>query len=224
MKILAIETVGTTGSVAAFEADHLLATAMLDTRRRSAQSLAPGIQQLLEQVAWRPADVQLVAVASGPGSFTGLRIGVTTAKAFAYAIGCEVVGVNSLLAIASRAPSEIEQLAVVLDAGRGEFFAADFTRVKGELKEREPTRVVPWTQWVASLRAGQVVSGAGLAKLEVQLPEGVISLAPALWAVDAESIGRTGWRLYGAGQRDTAFSLQPQYFRRTAAEDQWERR
>ena len=224
MKILAIETVGTTGSVAAFEADRLVATAMLDSRRRSAQSLAPGIQQLFEQVAWRSADVQLVAVASGPGSFTGLRIGVTTAKAFAFAVGCELVGVNSLLAIASRAPAEIDHLEAVLDAGRGEFFVAGFARVEGEMKEREPTRTMSSTQWLSSLRPSQVVSGPGLAKLELPLPEGVTSLSPLLWAVDAESIGRTGWRLYREGQRDTAFSLQPQYFRRTAAEEQWERR
>ena len=66
----------------------MLAEQPLDPTRRSAQTLAPAIATLLDAVEWRPADVELVAVATGPGSFTGLRIGVTTAKAFAYAAGC----------------------------------------------------------------------------------------------------------------------------------------
>jgi len=224
MKILAIETVGTTGSIAAFDADRLVAAAALDPSRRSAQTLAPGIQQLLSQVGWRTADVQLVAVASGPGSFTGLRIGVTTAKTFAYAVGCEIVGVHSLLAIASRAPAEIGELTVVLDAGRNELFVSDFVRAHGGLIEREPTQTIPREPWLSSLRTGQIVSGPGLAKLDAPLPEGVVALPVALWTIDAEAIGRTGWRLYNGGQRDTAMSLQPLYFRRTAAEEQWERR
>src|SRR5262245_33492571 len=88
MRILAIETVGSTGSVAALDERGVLAELALDSRRRSAQTLVPGMAALVESVGWRSRDVELVAVASGPGSFTGLRIGVTTAKTFAYAIGC----------------------------------------------------------------------------------------------------------------------------------------
>src|SRR4051812_32591466 len=99
MRIVALETVGAAGSVALLDEERIVAELKLDTARRSAQTLAPGIAELLQQASWRPGDVELVAVASGPGSFTGLRIGITTAKAFAYAVGCQVVGVNSLLVI-----------------------------------------------------------------------------------------------------------------------------
>ena len=100
MRILALETTDKTGSVAALDDCNILAQLMLDQNQRSAQSLAPAMKTLLEQVQWQPKDVQLVGVSVGPGSFTGLRVGVTTAKVFAYAVGADVLGINTLEAIA----------------------------------------------------------------------------------------------------------------------------
>ena len=66
-------------------------------------TLAPGIAELLKHVAWLPRDVQTVAVGVGPGSFTGLRLGVMTAKAFAYATGAQILGIGTPDAIAAQA-------------------------------------------------------------------------------------------------------------------------
>ena len=73
---------------------------------------------LLKQVGWRPDDVQLVAVSVGPGSFTGLRVGVTAAKVFAYAVGAEVLGVDTLEAIAAASPDDVAEVSAVIDAQR----------------------------------------------------------------------------------------------------------
>jgi tRNA threonylcarbamoyladenosine biosynthesis protein TsaB len=254
MRTLAIETVETTGSVAALENECVLAERRLDSAQRSAQSLAPGIEALLRDVAWRPTDVQLVSVASGPGSFTGLRIGVTTAKTFAYSIGCSVIGVHTLVAIASQAPADISQLWAVLDARRGELFVAQFVRrVSGELAsptlskgdgqgERvvpefphpnplpngegitSGTRIVLRQQWLEELAPGDVVTGPGLASIFDQLPREVVALDRAVWAPTAATIGLVGWRMFVAGQRADVFGLVPEYFRRTAAEDEWDRK
>src|SRR6185369_14233589 len=103
-RIIAIETSGRHGSVAALGGDADAAPPIgqivLTAEQRTAQALAPSLKQLLAAVGWSPKDVEMVAVAIGPGSFTGLRIGVTTAKAFAYAVGAEVIGVNTLCALA----------------------------------------------------------------------------------------------------------------------------
>ncbi|NLF09025.1 MAG: tRNA (adenosine(37)-N6)-threonylcarbamoyltransferase complex dimerization subunit type 1 TsaB [Pirellulaceae bacterium] len=100
MRILALETSDKTGGAAAIDGCNVLAELTLDQNLRSAQSLAPAIKNLIEQVKWQPADVQLVAVTVGPGSFTGLRVGVTTAKIFAYAVSAEVLGVDTLESVA----------------------------------------------------------------------------------------------------------------------------
>src|SRR5437773_12166637 len=104
MRVLALETSGTAGSVAVLDDEQLLTAVALDPAQRTARTLAPAIRDVLKHVGWAPTDVQLVAVTAGPGSFTGLRLGVTTAKTFAYAAGCEVLGVNTLEVIAGRAP------------------------------------------------------------------------------------------------------------------------
>ena len=103
MRILALETSGSSGSVAALDEGRLIVERPLAAGSRSAQSLAPGIDSLLAEVGWLVGGVDLVAVTQGPGSFTGLRIGVTTAKALAYAGETQVIGVNTLEVIARQA-------------------------------------------------------------------------------------------------------------------------
>ena len=166
-----------------------------------------------------------MAVATGPGSFTGLRIGVTTAKTFAYAVGCQAIGVHTLASIASRVAFGIRQFVVVLDAHRGELFVADFTRGAGdELSGSETTRVMRLEDWLPTLVPGCVVTGPGLIKVGDRLPEGVIALDPGLSLATAATVGQVGWRTFSAGRRESVFDLLPQYFRRTAAEEQWDRK
>src|SRR5262245_56901299 len=99
-RILAIETSGRHGSVATLGGEpagaRLIGQTVLTGEERTAQVLAPAIQQLLIATEWSPKSIDPVAVTVGPGSFTGLRIGVTTAKAIAYAVGADVLGVNTL--------------------------------------------------------------------------------------------------------------------------------
>ncbi len=104
MRILALETTDKIGSVAAIHDDNMLVELNLEPARRSAQSLLPAMHDLLQRVGWRPEDVQLVAVSIGPGSFTGLRVGVTAAKVFAYCVRAEVMAVSTLEAIAAGVP------------------------------------------------------------------------------------------------------------------------
>lgn len=219
MRVLAIETVEKTGSVALLDDDAVLVERALDEQMRSAQSLAPGIRESLLQAGWRPGDIQLVTVASGPGSFTGLRIGVTTAKVLAYAIGCPVVDVGTMAAIASRAPADVAQLSVVVDAYRGELFVADFERVEGKLIECRPTRIEVAQQWINGLSPDTVVSGPGLANYRAQLGAKIRAVDASLWPPTAMVVGQLGWNAFLAGQRAEPFELVPRYYRRTAAEE-----
>ena len=223
--ILALETSELTGSVAASADGKLLAELQLDPQQRSARSLAPAIESLLEQVGWQPQEVQLVAVTVGPGSFTGLRVGVATAKVFAYAAGAEVLGIGTLEAIAAAAPQEIPAVAVAVDAQRGDVVAQRFQRKStGWLEEEGDPALVPLEQWLATLPPGFAVSGPVLKKWVDPLPPGITLLDQAFWRPMAGNVARLAYRDYLAGRRDDLWALLPHYSRPSAAEEKWRKK
>ncbi len=223
MRILAIESSGTTGSLAALAGTELLSQAALDPQLRSARTLAPGIAQLLRDVGWKPHDVEAVAVGIGPGSFTGLRLGVMTAKAFAYAVGAKVLGIGTLAAIAARTPQNAARVAVAIDAQRGEVYCGNFTRdLAGVLASENEVAIATVEQWLASLTAEVTVTGPALGKLVEQLPAGVNVAPRDLWSPQASAIGNLAARRVARGESDDLWSLAPCYLRRSAAEEKWD--
>ena len=99
MKILAFDTSSTALSVALLEDENLVAEATVTVKKNHSISLMPTIDFLVAQVSWQPADLDRVVVAQGPGSYTGLRVAVATAKTLAYALDIDLVGVSSLQAL-----------------------------------------------------------------------------------------------------------------------------
>lgn len=222
MRILAIESSLTGGSVAALEDSSVAAERLLEPGKRTAQTLTPAIHALLEQVAWKPRDVELVAVTQGPGSFTGLRIGVTTAKTFAYATGASILGVNTLEVLADRVPTSRPQLWAVMDAERQQLFAASFEVATGQWTESTPTQILDVESWLAMLRADAYVVGPPLQRLAASLALAPVAVAPVAvaeewWFPRAASVGRVAWRHFQSGRRDDVWKLLPQYFRESAA-------
>src|SRR5437773_12528724 len=97
---LILETSGRVGQVALARGATLLRTQRLDEARRHARDLAPAVAQLLQAERWQPRDLDAVLVSRGPGSYTGLRVGIMSAKALAYAVGCLLLAVDTFAAIA----------------------------------------------------------------------------------------------------------------------------
>ena len=221
MKILALDTSTTRGSVALLEAGNVLEQSKLAPSRRSAQTLAPAIQQLLRKHRWAPQQVELVAVAVGPGSFTGLRLAVATAKVFAWAAGAQVLGVNTLEAIAWGGIEGTGTLHLGMDAQRGEVFAARATRGSVE----EPWRLagdvelVSKTQWLERMAPGDRVAGPVLERFGAELPPGVEPVARELWYPQAAGVGRLAWWRWQQGERQDLWALLPQYYRPSAAQE-----
>jgi tRNA threonylcarbamoyladenosine biosynthesis protein TsaB len=224
MRIIAIETSGRHGSVAALrgEADgaSCLDQILLPQSERTARSLAPALRDLLQQVGWAAPSIELVAITNGPGSFTGLRIGVTTAKTLAYAVGADIIGVDTLDVLAAQAPAAMGRLWPIIDAQRQEVFSAEFdVSQDGGPRRVGDTEVMKLEKWLAELRAGDCVTGPALRMLSAHLPADVISIPEELWQPTAAAVGQVAWRAYQAGRRDDVWKLLPNYYRLSAAEE-----
>ncbi len=239
VNILALETSGVAADVALLEADEngvqVVASRQLPSRPRTAQTLAPAIASLLQQANWQPADVGLVAVATGPGSFTGLRLGVTTAKVFAYATGADVQGVNTLDAVALNAGAligdipNVTRICTVMDAQRNQVFAATYSadamREKDTLEIHFATSIIEADDWRASLATGDLAIGPGLIKLlddNGRMPgNSGVNIAPVeSWQPTAAAVAELAWRQFSSGKESAdVWSLVPQYFRASAAEE-----
>lgn len=239
MKILALETSGFVADVALLDAGSTgvqpVATKQLPGQPRTAQTLAPAIAELLRELEWQPSSIDLVVVAVGPGSFTGLRLGITTAKVFAYAADAQIHGVNTLTAIASNAAELVESLPNVhrifslMDAQRNQLFvasyAADVLRDKNALQAITETCIVDDDAWLNSLTSSDLVIGPGLKQLREPLADLVqqrqIQAAPEhLWQPRAIEVGELAWRDLQAGSSGTdVWNLVPQYYRQSAAEE-----
>ena len=225
MKVLALETTERVGSVALFDGSNLLLEMQLDPKKRSAESLAPAMQAALTRGGWRPSDVDLVATTVGPGSFTGLRVGVTTAKAFAYSVRADILGVGTLDTIASAVPAEVQRLSVAVDAQRGQVVAGLFRREgHAEMQPQGESVLVDVQTWLNGLDEDVAVTGPVLRKIFDQVPDRVRKLAPQYWCPCAGAVARLAARHYAEGRRNDLWNLVPRYSRRSAAEEKWEAR
>lgn len=127
MRVLGIETSSRRGSVALVEAGRLVAYGSHEELNAHAERLWPLVDQVLAEAGWTKGSLERVAVGIGPGSFTGLRVGIAFAQGAALGLGLELVGVCSLESMARAVPADRTGTRVtLLDARRGEVFAAAY--------------------------------------------------------------------------------------------------
>lgn len=226
MRILGLETSGYSGSVALVDHETLVAQVILPERQRTAQGLAPAIAQALASAGWQPRDIELVAVTTGPGSFTGLRVGVMSAKGFAYAVNAQVLAIDTLDVLAYQAPILHTRLSTILDAQRNQLFEASFARGENSSWQRlTATRIIDEAAWLTELSVQSssgdwAVTGAALAKLGSRLPPSLACVEVGAHQPLAASVCALALRDYRRGRRDDLWQLTPQYYRPSAAEEQ----
>lgn len=215
-RLLLIETSGRVGQVALAEGESLLAARQLDEARRQARDLAPAVAELLAGAGWKPRDVSAVVVSRGPGSYTGLRVGIMSAKAFAYAAGCALLAIDTFAAVALQAPEGASPLDVIADAQQAKVYVQRF----GRGGAASPLTIRPAPEWLAQSPAPWV-SGPGLRLHRGRLPAGVRAVEEALWEPRPESLLVLALRRWRAGERDDPFAVEPLYLRPSSAEEQW---
>lgn len=223
MLILALETSGFGGSIALLHDAAILGTRVLDAQRRHAQTLVPEIQGLLKEHCRRPADCELLAISVGPGSFTGLRVGITCAKAMAYATGAQIAAIPTFDALAAGCPEDVSRVQIIMNAQRQELFVGRYQRTnEGSWAEIQPLRIEHAADWQASLQPTDVVTGPGLEGIVAGLSEQCRVLPEEYWQPHARWVGYLGLRRLEAVKLTTAWELSPLYVRKSAAEEKWD--
>jgi tRNA threonylcarbamoyladenosine biosynthesis protein TsaB len=219
-KLLMLETSGRGGFAALAQGASLRGVRRLDDARRHARDLAPAVAALLTAQGWKARDLHGVIVGCGPGSYTGLRVGVMSAKTLAYAVGCTLIGVETFAVVAAQAPAVLQRLDVLADAQQEKVYVQSFERDGDGWRALGALAVRPFADWLADRAADAWVSGAGLHRWATRLPSGVPVVDAALWDPQAESLLQSGLTRYMAGERDDPFALEPLYLRPSSAEEQ----
>lgn len=225
MNTIALETSIQSGSIALLHDAVTVYSSAFAQNRRTTQSFAAQLEEGMKKVEWDPTDVDLFAICQGPGSFTGLRIGVTAGKTFAYATGCQLLALDTLDVIASRAPIEnCDRLSVVMDAQRQQLYAAEFRRDNQSFVRSSPTQIVDGDQWLGSLTCEIGVTGPGLENWQDQLPDRQPLMDPRYWNPTAEALAQLARHRFHSGERHDYWQISPAYFRQSAAEEKWKER
>ena len=230
MSILAIDTASSVSSVAVASEGKLQAEVTVEAGRTHSETLLSHIEGALSFAGVERSALRGVAVSIGPGSFTGLRIGLATAKAIAYGLDIPLVGISTLAALALAFPVSGVYTLALMDAQKGNAYAGLYEWRDGNLHEVRPVRVAPLAEAIAEAAdMGKPVLLTGELALKKRarldnLPENV-TLAPAhLLTARASHVAWLGIARLAAGERDDLMTLEPFYIRRSEAEVFWEKR
>ena len=217
--LLAINTSTPQFSVALLrKSGSLLAEEVVSSASRNFRGLVPGLHNLLRVSGADPRDVSAVAVAVGPGSFTGLRVGIALAKGFCQGLRIPVVGVSSLEALACQCPDSSAVIRPLIDSRRGEVFTALFRWSPGEklLRISQDTCVMmealPALAEEPTVLVGNDYDSQAPRVRECLGPK--VRLASAhLWTLRASWVGWVGLRSAGERGFDSISDLSPVYLR-----------
>ncbi|HEY1923239.1 MAG TPA: tRNA (adenosine(37)-N6)-threonylcarbamoyltransferase complex dimerization subunit type 1 TsaB [Tepidisphaeraceae bacterium] len=222
IRALAIETSGSIGSVALAQDGKTLLEDTFPHGLQHAARIIPSIDGLCKKLNWTSNDLNEIYVSAGPGSFTGLRIGITLAKTLAMVTGAPLVAVPSVRVITENAPPEAKNVLIVLDAKRDQIFTAAFTRADGSWTELHPAQLSSITEMLAKSPRPLHLIGEGIPYHQKFIPQGnpeIQIVDQSRWRPQASTVATLGWQLAQQGNFMDPQALLPIYIRRPEAEE-----
>ena len=228
MIVLGIETSGRIGSVALCDearalASHTFPEGARHAPARAARDIMPAVDGVFRDAGIAKDDVGAVAVSEGPGSFTGLRIGVTCAKTLAYALGWQAVGVPSMDVMVRNVEAAREGCPVacpVLDARRAKVYGTVFEWDGSEWRDTTGVLICEPPELAEAVPEGALVFGSGVrAYADVFAPPRFRVGDESLMVGRAEVTARLGLRRIRAGLQVDPMKLMPRYYRPTEPEE-----
>ena len=224
MVILAVDTTTFAGSLALLEKTKLLSEVNIDSASTYSERLLPSIHFLLERNKLNIKEIDAYAVAAGPGSFTGIRIGLSTIKSFAYASGKPIAPVSTLKALAFKLrSSQGRLLCSIIDAKKGQIFATLFESGKSGLKEIITQGAYSPDEFFSQLPSHRLISfiGNGIQSYKDKILPYFKDKARFTFRTPfiAYEVGLLGYELLKKNKGVSFQELKPFYFRRSQAEE-----
>lgn len=216
MRILGIETSGKVASVAILDEDKIISEVIVNTKLIHSVMLIDLIDMSLKNANLKIDDIELFAVAVGPGSFTGLRIGVATIKGFCYALEKPCIAVNTLEALCYNFYPSAAFLMPVLDAKSNKVFSGVFRFEDGKLQTYENTSIYDLDQAIGlAKKYNAILLGEGLDVYEFT----GLKIAPKFLQYQrAANVCVLAKKLFDEGRAITHFELKPVYLKKSYAE------
>lgn len=222
MKILAIDTASFPASAAIADGENIAGEYIIRNKKKHSQNIMPMVDRLLADIGADINDMDAFAVTVGPGSFTGLRIGIATARAFAQAANKPVVGVSTLEALAYNFAGSERIVVSMLDARRDEVFAAAY-RAGETLMEPRVITVAEATKLFSG--SGAVYTGDGASKHKDEIlsaDETAVIAAPHLGEVRAGALAALAVTKLENKEAASYNEITPVYLRKSQAEREYD--
>ncbi|ANW99827.1 tRNA threonylcarbamoyladenosine biosynthesis protein TsaB [Thermoclostridium stercorarium subsp. thermolacticum DSM 2910] len=224
MIILALDTSAQAASVAVVKDGYLTGEITIRNGKTHSQKVIPMIHQLLEMLDYKPEDLDMLAVANGPGSFTGLRIGVVTIKAMAYALNLPVVEVSTLMALAYTVSAPDGLVCPVMDARNRQVYTGLYKIGNESVSVLMEDTGIAIEELVSKLRAYDMpihfVGDAVSLYEDYILDQGIKArFAPDnIFTHRAAAVAYLAWLMQKDGKVTDAFHVVPNYLRKSQAE------
>ena len=223
MKVIGIETSGSIGSVSVCDNDTIISKKTFGKTLNHGKEIASSLKSLFDEITWKPNDIDLIAVSIGPGSYTGLRVGVTCAKTLAYSLRKPVIAVPTLDVLAENVESNVRTLCPVIDAKRKKVYASVYVSVDNEKKRITNFLFISPKDLLDILPEHVFLFGDGVMPYKEIFSQKKITVAyDGLNIACANNVARLGLKRYEQGERCETETLEPLYLRKSEAEERLE--
>lgn len=216
--LLAIDSATRTLSLALHDSQRIHAESTWNTSNRHTVELTPAIHYMMARAGIAFADLKLIAVSQGPGSFNGLRIGISLAKGLAMAVNSPLIAIPTLDVIAFAQPTFKGALIAVVQAGRGRVCAQTYRWKKTGWVGQEDLQIIAWDKLLGPLKASTLISGEidpdGQAAIERAIAEHgkpIQIASPALALRRAGFLAEMAWQRWREGYLSEAATVVPLY-------------
>ena len=188
--------------------------------------IVSSLEAVFNEVKWKPEDIDLIAVSIGPGSYTGLRIGVTCAKTLAYGLGKPVIDVPTLDVLAGNIKDDVKHICPVIDAKRKRVYACIYSRKNSKNKRTTDFLIITPGELKDILPESTLIFGDGVAPYKEIFTQMKVTIIedekPGI--AEAVDVARLGLERYEQGERCEINELVPLYLRKSEAEEKLQER